>query len=95
MISAVCVRLMSLASPTFETLLQRAGFLILGQSESEAKVAVVRLSYRAVFRTRTCDSLGAKVLRLSTLSCSKVTMRAFEATDASAPRYALHKIVTM
>ena len=95
MVSAACVRLMSLASLTFEALPQRAGFLVLRQSESEAKVAVVRLSYRAVFRTRTCDSLGAKVLRLSTLSCSKVTMRAFEATDASAPRYALHKIVTM
>lgn len=59
---------------------------MLGQSESEAKVAVVRLSYRAVFRTRTCDSLGAKVLRLSTLSCSKVTMRAFEATETHQPR---------
>lgn len=86
MVSAVCARLMPLSSPAFETLLQRAGFLMLGQSESEAKVAVVRLSYRAVFRTRTCDSLGAKALRLSSLSCSKVTMRAFEAADASAPR---------
>lgn len=86
MVSAVCARLMSLASPAFEALLQRVGFLVPGQSESEAKVAVVRLSYRAVFRTRTCDSLGAKALRLSSLSCSKVTMRAFEAADASAPR---------
>lgn len=86
MVSAACARLMPLSSPTFETLLQRAGFLMFGQSESEAKVAVVRLSYRAVFRTRTCDSLGAKALRLSSLSCSKVTMRAFEAADASAPR---------
>lgn len=86
MVSAACARLMPLLSPAFETLLQRAGFLMLGQSESEAKVAVVRLSYRAVFRTRTCDSLGAKALRLSSLSCSKVTMRDFEAADASAPR---------
>lgn len=44
MVSAVCTRLMPLSSPTFETLLQRAGFLVLGQSESEAKVAVVRQS---------------------------------------------------
>lgn len=39
MVSAACVRLMSLASLTFETLPQRAGLLVLGQSESEAKVA--------------------------------------------------------
>lgn len=44
MVSAVCARLMSLASPAFEALLQRVGFLVLGQSESEAKVAVVRQS---------------------------------------------------
>lgn len=44
MVSAVCARLMPLSSPTFETLLQRAGFLVLGQSECEAKVAVVRQS---------------------------------------------------
>lgn len=44
MVSAVCARLMSLASPAFEALLQRVGFLVPGQSESEAKVAVVRQS---------------------------------------------------
>lgn len=44
MVSAVCARLMPLSSPTFETLLQRTGFLVLGQFESEAKVAVVRQS---------------------------------------------------
>ena len=49
MVSAACVRLMSLASLTFETLPQRVGLLVLGQSESEAMVAVVRLSYRVVF----------------------------------------------
>lgn len=49
MVSAACVRLMSLASLTFETLPQRAGLLVLGQSESEAMGAVVRLSYRVVF----------------------------------------------
>lgn len=49
MVSAACVRLMSLASLTFEALPQRAGFLVLRQSESEAMVAVVRLSYRVVF----------------------------------------------
>lgn len=49
MVSAVCVRLMSLSSPAFETLPQRVGFLVLGQSESKAKDAVVRPSYRAVF----------------------------------------------
>lgn len=44
MVTPVCARLMPLSSPAFETLLQRAGFLVLGQSESEAKVAVVRQS---------------------------------------------------
>lgn len=58
MVSAACVRLMSLASLAFEALPQRAGLLVLGQSESEAMVAVVRLSYRVVVFER------ARVIRL-------------------------------
>ncbi len=85
MVSAACVRLMPLASLAFEALPQRAGFLVLRQSESEAKVAVVRLSYRVVvFERARVIRLGQKALRLSSLSCSKVAMRAFEAADASA-----------
>lgn len=95
MVSAVCARLMSLAPPAFEALLQRVGFLVPGQSESEAKVAPCVCPIGQFFRSRTCDSLGAKALRLSNLSCLKATMRAFEAAGASAPRYALHKIVTV
>ena len=49
MVGDVCVHLMSLSSPAFETLPQRVGFLVHGQFEPEAKDAVVRPSYRAIF----------------------------------------------